>query len=531
MSDEGQIGEIDLIQRLVDLGRERFTGAIRFEQDGIIKIVYFKGGDVLSASTNDRTDAVDEILLRAGKVSKDHVKQALAKRKESESLGDALLNLGFITKKELTWARRVQAIGILRSVRGWKKGSYAIVADYLPKREEGTHFPLPQVIVEMFVTDQDRAAIDRSMHGGTVVFEKADGFDEAFERIGLNEEAAQIASKIDGSRSASDIAGAAGKDAFNTYKLLAALHALGLLKPQQKAEVTDELAFGAVGVADASNAFDRSSPMPAFELEPEPPVSSTGEEAPPPPPAIASVPKPSEVQWGFDEAQIETANRAAAASSAPAAAPPKGARRTPPQFTRPQQKATSRTPVYVLIVVLLLAGASFGGWYWWTTMRQPATNVASTAPVRRTPAVRKQSTAPAPSPAPVPMATTSTPAPTPMPAPAPVIPKPAPVPVAQPQVQPKPQPQPPPVQPQPKPQAQAAGKFTIQIELVCQAASLKKASEAGGGNVWSAPITYRGQQCHRVFWGHFATRAEAEAGTAQIPQVLRGSKPVVVAAP
>src|SRR6266852_2282940 len=50
-SFEGSIGEIDLVQRLVDLGRDRFTGAIRFERDGIIKIVYLKGGDVLSAST------------------------------------------------------------------------------------------------------------------------------------------------------------------------------------------------------------------------------------------------------------------------------------------------------------------------------------------------------------------------------------------------------------------------------------------------------------------------------------------------
>lgn len=514
MSDEGQIGEIDLIQRLVDLGRERFTGAIRFEQDGIIKIVYFKDGDVLSASTNDRTDAVDEILLRAGKVSKDHVKQALSKRKEQESLGDALLNLGFITRKELAWGRRIQVIGILRSVRTWDHGQYAIVADYLPKREEGTLFPLQQIIIELYVTEQDRAPFERALNGGSAVLMKNDGFDASFQKLGLNDEAAEIASKIDGTRSAADVAATTGKDVFNTYKLLEALRVLGLLRKEEKPQAEDELGFASIGVADAEDSWRKTAsgsvPVPEFHTEPEPPVEPIGEEAPAPPAATS----PAGVQWGFDEAQLEAATKVTAPPPPrPRATPTQTqTRRTPPQFARAQPKKSRQLPVFALVFLLIIAGAAFGGWYWWKAQPKPASAAAATQPK------------PTPKPQPVVTAevggkeTPVVPA-AKMPAPAP-----QPAPVAAPVRRPPPAPMPAP--------AEASGaKFTIQIELVCQDSSLAKAQQIGGANVWSAPITYRDKQCHRVFWGRYATRQEAEAGASQIPAELRASKPVVVTIP
>ena len=509
MSFEGEIGEIDLVQRLVELGREHFTGAIRFEQDGIIKIVYFKGGDVLGASTNDRTDAVDEILLRASKVSKEHVKQALAKRKENESLGDALLNLGFITRKELTWGRRIQVIGILRSVRSWNHGAYAIVADYLPKREEGTLFPLQQILIEMFVTEQDRQPFERSLDGGSAVLEKTALFEETFPRLGLNEEAANIAAIIDGRRTAAEIAAATGKDIFNTYKLLEALRALGLLrKLDSKVEAKDEGGFESAGVADASEAWS-SGKMPAFELEPEPPVEPAMESAPPPAAAMPA-PSPADVQWGFDEAQIETANRPVATPAKSARATQTQTRRTPAQFARPETKKTRHVPVFAMIVVLILVAASYGGWYYWKDLKSkgqlPSFVQAKAQPkpvVQPRPAVlHTAAPTPAPQPPPLPVPTrVQLPAPTP--APAPVAPQPA------------------------------AGndQFTIQVELVCQQASLNKATEIGGSKVWSSPIAYRGQACHRVFWGRYPTRDAAEAAVAQVPSGLRGSKPVVVSIP
>jgi hypothetical protein len=420
MSLEGEIGEIDLIEKLVSLGREHFTGAIRFENDGIIKIVYFKTGDILSASTNDRADSIDEILLRAGKVTREHVKQALAKRKESETLGDALLGLGFITRKELTWARRAQAIGILRSLRGWTVGQYTIVEDYLPKREEGTLFPLPQMLVELIVTETDRARFDHATDGGSAVFHKATDFDDAFRRLGLNQDAEDIAGHIDGSNTAADVAAASGKDAFNVYKLLEALRVLGLLTkaegtPQVPADTQHD--FASVGVADAADAWHSDA---KFDLDDEPAVTlaptlpATPEEklpafdwdqpahsvapgavrsqahpaeAPsatmpswdePAPaatreiPAVNVAPPPDrapEPDWGFDDAQIETARRA----SVPLYA--EGNEGEPEPMVESVKKAAKPNrwvgALLGSVLIVILAAAGWFGYGWWQARNAP----------------------------------------------------------------------------------------------------------------------------------------------------------------
>ncbi|MFZ2490610.1 MAG: DUF4388 domain-containing protein, partial [Thermoanaerobaculia bacterium] len=293
MNLEGNIGEIDLIGRLVELWHERFTGAIRFENDGIIKILYFKNGDILSASTNDRSDSIDEILMRAGKVSRDHVKQALAKRKESETLGDALLNLGFITRKELSWARRVQVVGVIRSIAGWNVGSFTIVADYLPKRDEGTLFALPQILVELVVTEQDRARFESAMNGGDLVLEKSETFDSVFPTLGLNEDADAIAGALDGVRNAREIANVSGRDTFNVYKLLRALAILGVVRESTGPKVTPEVSseafldFGAPAsepsqewadwgaTSNPTFDLDDTTDAPALDLNPLPEASES----------------------------------------------------------------------------------------------------------------------------------------------------------------------------------------------------------------------------------------------------------------
>ncbi len=650
MKLEGEIGEINLIERLVELGREQFTGAIRFENDGIIKIIYFKSGDILSASTNDRADSIDEILMRANKVSRDHVKQALAKRKESETLGDALLGLGFITKKELSWARRVQVIGVIRSIAAWSGGSYTIVADYLPKREEGTLFPLAQIITELIVTDTDRAKFDVALDGGNTTFTKAPDFDEAFRRLGLNQEAAAIMNNVDGTNNASEIAMLSGTDTFNVYKLLHALHVLGLLVSTQKPQVQHEdlpapatggmdfnfntdavsdaadmgwgdagtagtgLDFGTpepiAGMPDPGSSFESgfdaapqpaaavtSEPefaqeedlpmgLPAFDTEPEPEpaeiveppataaaMPSWDKPAAAPPPitpmqpfvekakrsTTTSQPKSEkEEQWGFDEAQIETARKAAV---------PVRGKDAPPM--KPVVKKASKPgrliPVLFVAVGIVIVGiGGLAGWNWWqnkkaaeaapVVTKQPAkhpvirptpppptgttatTTVATVVPTTTLP-VAITTTAPAPHPSQVTTTqppqqvapVTSTVARVEKTPSGSVIPNTTTAKAAV-----------PPATDADRQRyetmakefaADKSGTFTVQFELVCEAASITRALREGGSNVWFLPISYHNRSCYRVFWGRYATEQQAQAGANAIPQSLREAKPVVVHIP
>ncbi|HEX6639748.1 MAG TPA: DUF4388 domain-containing protein [Thermoanaerobaculia bacterium] len=591
---EGDIHQINLIERLVELWREQFTGAIRFENDGIIKIVYFKGGDILSASTNDRSDSIDEILMRAGKVSREHVKQALAKRKESETLGDALLNLGFITRKELTWARRVQVVGVIRSIAAWTEGSFTIVADYLPKRDEGTLFPLPQVLVELIVTEQDRARFERALDGGNAVFTKASDFEDVWRRLGLNEDAEAIAVEIDGVKSATEVATASGRDTFNVYKLLNALATLGILTQGEKPQADSQFSlddFSAAGVADAADVWNgpdpdltdadfAPEPTPTFELDTDdavpttvqqplpviddegtlvPPTPSAWDEAdevpldlsldtttPTPklpvwdaaPPPISGLPRAKPVvdepEWGFDEAQLDAAR---------AASVPVAAKRDATAKDRPGRYGL----LVLLLLIAILGAAGYFGWRWWQGRQAaaptPAPAVASQQPVTPPPApVTTTTVEPTATSAPVVTATVAAP-PTTTSAPTPA----APTPVATASVEP------PPTQPLPRvtarttPAAPAAsdsvdakarefaanatGNYTVQIQILCNSANVEKLMRSGGESVWFVPQAIGDRSCYRVFWGRYNTRDQAQQAIGQIPAAFRDKNAAVKSVP
>lgn len=570
MKLEGEIRDTDIIGLLIQLWRERFTGALRFEHDDLIKILYLRQGEVLSASTNDRIDSIDDVLLRAGKITKEHVKLAIAKRGEQETLGDALLTLASISRKELIWARRVQVVGVIRSVLSWAGGSYTLVADYLPRREEGTIFHLPQIIVEVLITGQDRESVEQELQSGETVFVKSAQFETAFKRLALNEEADRVASQIDGQRTVGEIASQSPTDSFAVYKLLHAFHLLGMIdrkgKPQPSLHVSSALL---PGVRPMESPEDASVMERLDEFSSAIAVLN---------PVLLDEAKLAELaeQVRRDEAAMDWEERPISVAA---------------EVVAPVRRSRSWM---IPVMILILAALGVAGFYAWNggsqaSAEKPA-GVAAAQPDRNV-SSRKRSGTPSSTIAGIDEDRSFTATPPPVmvtTAPNLVVPEPerktvpeAPVVVAKPASTPTPKPGPAkpaakrPVvadssirvetgpegvklsnlgstpSPKRKPaaipggsdagrerydrlaaaHAARAGKkpYTIQFALVCQTSSVETSLRQGGDPVWFVPTTFRGQSCYRMMWKEFGSRSEAESAISSLPSSLReGSRPTVV---
>lgn len=484
MTFEGEIRDIDLARTFLELAHGRFTGAARFENDDLIKIIYLREGQFLSASTNDRADTLDEILLRGSIASRDHIRQALARRKEGESLGDALLNLGFITRRELVKARRVQLVGILRSLQEWDAGTYQLVGDYVPRREEGTSFPVPQIIVELLVTSEDRAAAESAMKGGNRVLRVAPGGPEIFENLGLNEDAESVLSLVDGQRSASEIAASTVLDAFSVYKLLHAFETVGVVESGD----TD----AALTMAPIDDDLDWGTP--------EPPAPHQAHE---PPLGPATSVLSSEAIETYDPAPDTFEGEGEALASAePEERFVEPVVDRPEPFRRrvPEKKKGSRVILLLSLAIVLLCGAAAAWWFFGA----PAASAPNARDPQADEVVVEPVTALTPElPAPVVTETvepvsTSTAADTVDPA---VSGDPAP------------------------PVSEVA--WSWQVAFVCQESSLAGARTAGGTEVWTMPVERDGRTCHRVLWGRFDSRDAAREARSQLPAYF-GETPIIV---
>lgn len=198
--------------------------------DNIVKTVYFSEGNIVFAASNAEKDKLVNILLKYKKINQEQLDIVLKQMDKNISLGRNLVNMGFITHKELIWAVKVQIVGIIHSIIIFEDGEYSMIEGALPDGVINLPLNTLKIIFDSLVMFKDREWIARQINAPDAVYKKTILFEEGKSKLLSNDELQKIAESIDGEKALNEIAGISNIEDFKTFKLIYALKFLNLIE-------------------------------------------------------------------------------------------------------------------------------------------------------------------------------------------------------------------------------------------------------------------------------------------------------------
>jgi hypothetical protein len=124
------------VKILVYLNRERKTGTLTVSASSATKNIYLKTGDVIFASSTYEDDRLGEMLLKAGKITVEQYDKSVEVLKATgKRQGAILVELGYLTPKEIFWGLKYQVNEIIQSMFLLEDAGYEFREGNIPAEE------------------------------------------------------------------------------------------------------------------------------------------------------------------------------------------------------------------------------------------------------------------------------------------------------------------------------------------------------------------------------------------------------------
>lgn len=196
----GTLDKTPLPEMLATIHRYGVPGVMEFASEGITKRVFFINGDVIFATSSNRSESLGDYLLREGRITKaqhrvsvDHLNQSPGRRH-----GSVLVELGFLGAHELGTAVREQVQLILWSLFNWEQGEVAFrVGRFRDDEVYKIKIPTPRAVLSGCKRITDGKKVTSRLGGRTTIFRQVERPDHlALLRLESGEQ--QMLDMIDG---------------------------------------------------------------------------------------------------------------------------------------------------------------------------------------------------------------------------------------------------------------------------------------------------------------------------------------------
>jgi len=220
------------------LHAEKKTGTAVFTRETTTKKVYFSGGDIIFASSSLSEDWLGEWLVRAGTITREQCDaSAVLVKHTGKKQGTILVELGFITPKELVDGVKYQVKQIIISLFNWRDGSYFFEEGPLPAADIiPIQMSTGNLIIEG-LQGLEWQVVRKSLPPLKTIIRPAVDPMLLFQGANLDQDHRAVFSLIDGNKSIEEICCLSGIGDFNTLK---ALYVLLALRMAERGEIKNE---------------------------------------------------------------------------------------------------------------------------------------------------------------------------------------------------------------------------------------------------------------------------------------------------
>jgi tetratricopeptide (TPR) repeat protein len=252
------IKEFSIPRILIYLNRNRKTGTLIITTSTFIKKVYMDKGDAIFASSTFEDDRLGEMLVKAGKITIQQLEESVELLKlKKKRQGAILVELGYLTPKDLFWGVKYQVKEIIHSLFSLHEAKYEFIEGDLPKNEVITlKMSMGNLIYEGVKNINNLNLIMKEMDINSTLKLSADP-ESLFQDIELDDQDKKLLFRIDGRKNIKGLADSSPNGSFEALKTLYALWATGTLEEKEEIQEQAEVPLEEIlnPVSDEEEAF------------------------------------------------------------------------------------------------------------------------------------------------------------------------------------------------------------------------------------------------------------------------------------
>ncbi|HXX53523.1 MAG TPA: DUF4388 domain-containing protein [Thermodesulfovibrionales bacterium] len=233
----GNLRDYSLPRILIELNRDRGTGTLSITSTHFTKKIYIKEGNVIFASSTFEDDRLGEMLIKAGKITMEQYDKSVELLKSTgKRQGAILVELGYITPKDLFWGVKYQVKEIIYSLFQLDEGEYEFVENFPPDEVITLKISTNNLIYEGVNKINNLTRIRRDMPGAHTVFALNEDPLGIFRGIDLSPQDARILSLVDGTRSINQVIEQSRMNSFDVMRTLYVLWSTGFIIQKETPE-------------------------------------------------------------------------------------------------------------------------------------------------------------------------------------------------------------------------------------------------------------------------------------------------------